>query len=67
MAALIDLVHSTHASEKVLIFTEYKDTANYIGAALSLSLDLLGVFRSGCLVEVLGFADWWVGGDLLVA
>lgn len=34
MAALIDLVQSTHHDEKILIFTEYKDTANYIGAAL---------------------------------
>jgi len=32
--ALIALVRETHAEEKVLVFTEYKDTANYISAAL---------------------------------
>jgi hypothetical protein len=34
--------------------------------SLSLFLNLFGGFRAGCLVEVLGLADWWVGGDLLV-
>ena len=34
---------------------------------LSLFLNLFGVFRTGCLVEVLGFADRWAGGDVLVA
>lgn len=35
--ALTDLARTTHAHEKVLIFTEYKDTANYIGAALRIA------------------------------
>ena len=34
LAALIELVSVTHAKEKVLIFTEYKDTANYVANAL---------------------------------
>lgn len=34
MDALIELVTKTHMSEKVLIFTEYKDTANYVANAL---------------------------------
>ncbi|WP_226949891.1 helicase-related protein [Rhodococcus rhodochrous] len=32
--ALIRLLTETHPSEKVLVFTEYKDTADYIGAVL---------------------------------
>ncbi|ETZ63971.1 helicase conserved C-terminal domain protein [Mycobacteroides abscessus MAB_110811_2726] len=32
--ALIHLLQSDHLDEKVLVFTEYKDTAEYIGAAL---------------------------------
>lgn len=34
MDALTDLLRGAHAEEKVLIFTEYKDTANYVAAAL---------------------------------
>lgn len=34
LAALIELLTVTHPDDKVLIFTEYKDTANYIGSAL---------------------------------
>jgi hypothetical protein len=34
MVALIELLTVTHRDDKVLIFTEYKDTANYIGGAL---------------------------------
>lgn len=34
LAALIDLVTKTHPDEKVLIFTEYKDTANYVASEL---------------------------------
>lgn len=42
--ALIKLVRDDHADEKVLVFTEYKDTANYIGAALKATgLDSVGV------------------------
>lgn len=33
--SLIDTLRSQHAHEKVLIFTEYRDTADYIGAALT--------------------------------
>jgi superfamily II DNA or RNA helicase len=33
--ALVTLVSETHPAEKVLVFTEYKDTADYIGAALA--------------------------------
>ena len=32
--ALIRLISETHPTEKVLVFTEYKDTADYIGAVL---------------------------------
>lgn len=35
VAALIDLVKNTHAGEKVLVFTEYKDTANYVAQTLN--------------------------------
>ena len=35
--ALIKLLREDHAAEKVLVFTEYKDTANYIGAALKVA------------------------------
>ena len=35
MNALVDLLKNEHAGEKVLIFTEYSDTAEYITAALS--------------------------------
>ncbi|MDF3283247.1 helicase-related protein [Gordonia sp. N1V] len=32
--ALLTLLSANHPNEKVLVFTEYKDTADYIGAAL---------------------------------
>ena len=32
---LVELVNKTHKSQKVLIFTEYKDTANYVSESLS--------------------------------
>lgn len=35
LTALIDLATKTHGNEKVLIFTEYKDTANYVATALN--------------------------------
>ncbi|MFY2791018.1 helicase-related protein [Rhodococcus sp. MALMAid1271] len=34
VVALIELVTKTHADEKVLVFTEYKDTAVYVAGAL---------------------------------
>lgn len=34
LASLIELLSETHPDEKVLIFTEYKDTANYVAEAL---------------------------------
>ena len=34
VGALIELVTKTHANEKVLVFTEYKDTAEYVAKAL---------------------------------
>lgn len=34
LSALISLVEDKHPDEKVLIFTEYKDTATYVGAEL---------------------------------
>ncbi|WP_255491579.1 helicase-related protein [Actinotalea sp. JY-7876] len=34
LAALVELLTVTHPDEKVLIFTEYKDTADYVGQAL---------------------------------
>jgi superfamily II DNA or RNA helicase len=34
LAALVELLTVTHPEDKVLIFTEYKDTANYIGSAI---------------------------------
>ncbi len=34
LAALVELLTDTHRDDKVLVFTEYKDTANYIGGAL---------------------------------
>lgn len=44
LAALIELATSKHPDEKLLIFTEYKDTANYLAAALAqLGLDKVGV------------------------
>lgn len=33
--ALVDLIRDEHPSEKILIFTEYKDTAEYIAGALT--------------------------------
>lgn len=33
--ALADLLRSTHRDDKVLIFTEYRDTAEYVAAALT--------------------------------
>lgn len=42
--ALIKLLRDDHADEKVLVFTEYKDTANYIGAALNAAgIDKVGI------------------------
>ncbi|WP_241032083.1 helicase-related protein [Rhodococcus pseudokoreensis] len=42
--ALIKLLRIEHPNEKVLVFTEYKDTANYIGAALQADgIDHVGV------------------------
>lgn len=35
MNALVDLVTDTHVGEKVLVFTEYSDTAEYIAATLT--------------------------------
>jgi hypothetical protein len=34
LAALLELVQVTHPDEKILVFTEYKDTAVYVGAEL---------------------------------
>lgn len=34
LAALLTLIQKTHPGDKILVFTEYKDTANYIGDAL---------------------------------
>jgi len=34
LAALITLLRDEHTEEKVLLFTEYKDTANYVAGAL---------------------------------
>ncbi|MGX1599054.1 helicase-related protein [Dietzia maris] len=34
LAALVTLIQETHSADKVLVFTEYKDTANYISDAL---------------------------------
>ncbi|HRE02362.1 MAG TPA: C-terminal helicase domain-containing protein [Ilumatobacteraceae bacterium] len=34
LAALIELVAKTHPNEKVLVFTEYRDTATYVAAQL---------------------------------
>jgi superfamily II DNA or RNA helicase len=34
LAALVELIQETHPGEKVLVFTEYKDTANYVAGAL---------------------------------
>ncbi|MEV0028983.1 helicase-related protein [Nocardia sp. NPDC050793] len=42
--ALVTLLRKEHPDEKVLIFTEYKDTADYIGATLrSAGIDKVGV------------------------
>lgn len=35
LQALVELLTTKHADEKVLIFTEYKDTANYLAKGLS--------------------------------
>lgn len=44
LALLHELLVKEHAGEKVLIFTEYKDTADYIGRALAkLGVDRVGV------------------------
>ncbi|MBS9532389.1 NgoFVII family restriction endonuclease [Mycobacterium sp. M1] len=44
LQALIHLLQVDHPNEKVLIFTEYKDTAEYIGAALQVAgIDDVGV------------------------
>ncbi|MFC7384723.1 helicase-related protein [Sphaerisporangium rhizosphaerae] len=34
LAALLKLIQKTHPDEKILVFTEYKDTATYVGAEL---------------------------------
>ena len=34
LAELIKLIEDTHPADKVLVFTEYKDTANYLAGAL---------------------------------
>ncbi|WP_202910346.1 helicase-related protein [Mycobacteroides abscessus] len=42
--ALIHLLRTDHPDDKVLVFTEYKDTAEYIGAALrAAGIDRVGV------------------------
>ncbi|MHC6215544.1 helicase-related protein [Rhodococcus ruber] len=44
LAALIALLIEEHPDEKVLVFTEYKDTADYIGTALrATGIDHVGV------------------------
>lgn len=44
LAELVKLVTETHPDEKVLIFTEYKDTANYVSEALRVAgVDRVGV------------------------
>jgi superfamily II DNA or RNA helicase len=44
LQALIDLLVNEHPEEKVLIFTEYKDTANYVANALrAAGVDRVGV------------------------
>ncbi|MFH5822297.1 helicase-related protein [Georgenia sp. AZ-5] len=44
LAALLDLVETQHPDEKVLIFTEYKDTAVYVAAELRRAgVDAVGV------------------------
>jgi len=44
LAALFDLASHKHPDEKLLVFTEYKDTANYLASALKqLGLDGVGV------------------------
>lgn len=44
LAALVELVNETHLDEKVLIFTEYKDTANYVAESLrAAGVDRVGV------------------------
>lgn len=44
LQALFSLVTKKHPDEKILIFTEYKDTANYIGRGLQeLGVDHVGV------------------------
>ncbi|MBW1640053.1 NgoFVII family restriction endonuclease [Microbacterium resistens] len=44
LAAVTELLTKTHPDEKVLIFTEYKDTANYVAEALrAAGLDRVGV------------------------
>lgn len=41
---VVDLLMNKHRDEKVLIFTEYKDTANYLAGALAaLGVDRVGV------------------------
>jgi Histidine kinase len=43
-----------------------RDLHDVVSHTLSLSLNLFGGFGTACLVEVLGFADRWMRGDLLV-
>lgn len=44
LAELVKLLNETHPDEKVLIFTEYKDTANYVAEALrSAGVERVGV------------------------
>ncbi|MBS1698657.1 MAG: NgoFVII family restriction endonuclease [Actinobacteria bacterium] len=44
LAEILKLLTETHPNEKVLIFTEYKDTANYVAAALEAAgIDRVGI------------------------
>lgn len=44
LAEILELLTETHPDEKVLIFTEYKDTANYIAGALKAAgIDRVGI------------------------
>ncbi|WP_408932124.1 helicase-related protein [Corynebacterium sp. YSMAA1_1_D6] len=44
LRALVDLANEKHPNEKILVFTEYKDTANYIAKGLrELGVEKVGV------------------------
>ncbi|MBB1514195.1 NgoFVII family restriction endonuclease [Tessaracoccus sp. MC1627] len=48
MNALVDMLTNEHAGEKVLVFTEYSDTAEYIEAALTKAgIDNVGLATGG--------------------